>query len=245
MERGFLHNGLNWMKLNEVNSLFGVWLWHVIPVRQTSDLPGHDGPLPRRRWGHSAGTLLDLLSSASTCNFSLHRHVKCCHEALWRLQTIQTPEAAAAAYSKCALRNWLCPNDEDIVKLSGASPVIMETLASSGYAIDATKLAATITPKTRMLIDPWRTRVDRFDAKIANFSTLVHRLWRFHTCDRSQSTDEYWVQYATLRNSKISCEVCNPSNPTGGTDPAETFCKLGLCGMMWDVFSYIFMYFLL
>lgn len=40
----------------------------------------------------------------------------------------------------------------DIVKLSGASPVIMETLASSGYAIDATKLAATITPKTRMLI---------------------------------------------------------------------------------------------
>ena len=72
MERGFLHNGLNWMKLNEVNSLFGVWLWHVIPVRQTSDLPGHDGPLPRRRWGHSAGTLLDLLSSASTCNFSLH-----------------------------------------------------------------------------------------------------------------------------------------------------------------------------
>jgi hypothetical protein len=52
----------------------------------------------------------------------------------------------------------------------------METLASSGYAIDATKLAATITPKTRMLIDPWRTRVDRFDAKIANFSTLVHRL---------------------------------------------------------------------
>ena len=121
------------------------------------------------------------------------RHVKCCHEALWRLQTIQTPEAAAAAYSKCALRNWLCPNDEDIVKLSGASPVIMETLASSGYAIDATKLAATITPKTRMLIDPWRTRVDRFDAKIANFSTLFHRLWRFHTCDRSQSTDEYWV----------------------------------------------------
>lgn len=40
----------------------------------------------------------------------------------------------------------------DIVKLSGASPVILETLASSGYAIDATKLAATITPKTRMLI---------------------------------------------------------------------------------------------
>eukprot|EP00434_Breviolum_minutum_P020486 symbB.v1.2.018063.t1/scaffold1427.1/size119462/3 len=40
----------------------------------------------------------------------------------------------------------------DIVKLSGATPVIMETLASQGYAIDAAKLAATITPKTRMLI---------------------------------------------------------------------------------------------
>eukprot|EP00438_Fugacium_kawagutii_P027586 Skav230750 [mRNA] locus=scaffold3436:154205:155865:- [translate_table: standard] len=43
----------------------------------------------------------------------------------------------------------------DIVKLSGATPVVLKTLASDGYAIDATKLAASITPRTRMLIDPW------------------------------------------------------------------------------------------
>ena len=232
----------NWMKWIPCSaSDYGTWfLWGKQVIYQAMMALCQEGDeviVPAPYWTSYPAPQLAIL----VCT----RHVKCCHEALWRLQTIQTPEAAAAAYSKCALRNWLCPNDEDIVKLSGASPVIMETLASSGYAIDATKLAATITPKTRMLIDPWRTRVDRFDAKIANFSTLVHRLWRFHTCDRSQSTDEYWVQYATLRNSKISCEVCNPSNPTGGTDPAETFCKLGLCGMMWDVFSYIFMYFLL
>ena len=55
-----------------VRHLSGIYLWHTIPVRKTSDLPGHDGPLPTRRWSHSAGTLLDLLSRASTCNFSLH-----------------------------------------------------------------------------------------------------------------------------------------------------------------------------
>ena len=40
------------------------------------------------------------------------------------------------------------------MKLSGAAPVILETISSQGYAIDAEKLAAAITPKTRMLIDP-------------------------------------------------------------------------------------------
>ncbi|CAK9083456.1 Bifunctional aspartate aminotransferase and glutamate/aspartate-prephenate aminotransferase (PhPPA-AT) [Durusdinium trenchii] len=40
----------------------------------------------------------------------------------------------------------------DIVKLSGATPVILETIASQGYAIDAAKLATAITPRTRMLI---------------------------------------------------------------------------------------------
>ncbi|CAJ1332563.1 unnamed protein product [Effrenium voratum] len=40
----------------------------------------------------------------------------------------------------------------DIVKLSGATPVILETTAAQGYAIDAAKLAGAITPKTRMLI---------------------------------------------------------------------------------------------
>jgi len=40
----------------------------------------------------------------------------------------------------------------DIVKLSGARPVILETAASQGYAIDAQKLASAITPQTRLLI---------------------------------------------------------------------------------------------
>lgn len=40
----------------------------------------------------------------------------------------------------------------DIVKLSGATPVILETTAADGYAIDPTALAAAIRPQTRMLI---------------------------------------------------------------------------------------------
>lgn len=40
----------------------------------------------------------------------------------------------------------------DIVKLSGATPVILETKAEHGYAIDPAALAAAITPRTRMLI---------------------------------------------------------------------------------------------
>lgn len=40
----------------------------------------------------------------------------------------------------------------DIVRLSGATPVILETTAEQGYAIDASALAAAIKPSTRMLI---------------------------------------------------------------------------------------------
>lgn len=40
----------------------------------------------------------------------------------------------------------------DIVKISGATPVILETTAKQGYAIDASSLASAINPKTRMLI---------------------------------------------------------------------------------------------
>jgi len=40
----------------------------------------------------------------------------------------------------------------DIVKLSGATPVILETTAAQGYAIDAKKLNAAITPRTRLVI---------------------------------------------------------------------------------------------
>lgn len=40
----------------------------------------------------------------------------------------------------------------DIVKLSGATPVILETTAAQGYAIDAKRLDAAITPRTRLVI---------------------------------------------------------------------------------------------
>eukprot|EP00931_Biecheleriopsis_adriatica_P118472 TRINITY_DN93876_c0_g1_i1.p1 TRINITY_DN93876_c0_g1~~TRINITY_DN93876_c0_g1_i1.p1 ORF type:complete len:413 (-),score=110.64 TRINITY_DN93876_c0_g1_i1:220-1458(-) len=40
----------------------------------------------------------------------------------------------------------------DIVKLAGATPVILETTAEHGYAIDAEALAAAIKPSTRMVI---------------------------------------------------------------------------------------------
>lgn len=40
----------------------------------------------------------------------------------------------------------------DIVKLSGATPVILQTDAKHGYAIDPDALAAAITPRTRMLL---------------------------------------------------------------------------------------------
>eukprot|EP00439_Symbiodinium_sp_Y106_P032783 s830_g3.t3 len=43
----------------------------------------------------------------------------------------------------------------DIVKLSGATPVILETTAAQGYAIDAKKLNAAITPRTRLVIEAW------------------------------------------------------------------------------------------
>ncbi|OLP89326.1 Bifunctional aspartate aminotransferase and glutamate/aspartate-prephenate aminotransferase [Symbiodinium microadriaticum] len=43
----------------------------------------------------------------------------------------------------------------DIVKLSGATPVILETTAAQGYAIDAKRLDAAITPRTRLVIDMW------------------------------------------------------------------------------------------
>eukprot|EP00439_Symbiodinium_sp_Y106_P032326 s830_g3.t2 len=42
----------------------------------------------------------------------------------------------------------------DIVKLSGATPVILETTAAQGYAIDAKKLNAAITPRTRLVCNP-------------------------------------------------------------------------------------------
>lgn len=40
----------------------------------------------------------------------------------------------------------------EMVRLSGASPVILETRSDQGYAIDAAALAAVITPATRMLV---------------------------------------------------------------------------------------------
>mmetsp|Transcript_112980 Transcript_112980/g.319565 ORF Transcript_112980/g.319565 Transcript_112980/m.319565 type:complete len:417 (-) Transcript_112980:95-1345(-) len=40
----------------------------------------------------------------------------------------------------------------DMVKMSGATPVILETTAAQGYAVDAEALAAVIKPCTRMLI---------------------------------------------------------------------------------------------
>ncbi|CAE7334507.1 PPA-AT, partial [Symbiodinium necroappetens] len=40
----------------------------------------------------------------------------------------------------------------DIVKLSGATPVILETTAAQGYAIDAKRLDAAITLRTRLVI---------------------------------------------------------------------------------------------
>lgn len=40
----------------------------------------------------------------------------------------------------------------DIVKISGATPVILTTTAESGYAIEANALAAVLKPNTRMLI---------------------------------------------------------------------------------------------
>ena len=56
----------------------------------------------------------------------------------------------------------------DIVKLSGAAPVILETAASQGYAIDAEKLQAAISPKTRMLIEPWHLKQAFEVAKVCN-----------------------------------------------------------------------------
>merc|ERR1712038_2070461 len=40
----------------------------------------------------------------------------------------------------------------DLVKLSGATPVIVETTAQSGYVLEAAALEAAITSRTRMLI---------------------------------------------------------------------------------------------
>ncbi|CAK0819059.1 unnamed protein product [Prorocentrum cordatum] len=47
---------------------------------------------------------------------------------------------------------WTSYPDLNIVRLSGASPVILTTTAKQGYAIEPEALAAAIKPSTRMLI---------------------------------------------------------------------------------------------
>ncbi len=43
------------------------------------------------------------------------------------------------------------PSYPEIVKLAGATPVILETKAADGFLVDPEALSAAITPKTRMV----------------------------------------------------------------------------------------------
>lgn len=43
------------------------------------------------------------------------------------------------------------PSYPEIVKLAGATPVIMQTRAEDGFLVDPEALAKAITPKTRMV----------------------------------------------------------------------------------------------
>lgn len=43
------------------------------------------------------------------------------------------------------------PSYPEIVKLAGATPIIMETKAEDGFLVDPEALAKAITPKTRMV----------------------------------------------------------------------------------------------